>query len=317
MQGGKKHRSFIPHTTIQDTLCIYKDTKTFCKYLASTLDKVASIQLFYTAKEYDVLSKDEAETFLILLTKSTNTSLTSTFKELKTYLQHLENVTLVRQSIDEMYHPFMPVIKNKTKDVLGFAINYNKGSTTYHTCQQTCDEYIDMMTLSNTQYSKLLNDVSTVIDKIHKKGYCINGISHHTIGYFKNVNTFKILDWQFLMPVTSKKQNGYVLYSHPLKSYLNGATTLLAKRNISLGSLLTKNKWVRNLSSYQFMNAYAEASLLYILAINKRKNLINYIPHFDGYSLSLMAIFIAEKNHLKVPHDKVGTWLSSFTPNVK
>jgi hypothetical protein len=220
--------------------------------------------------------------------------------------------------MDESHHPFIPVTKgNKTqsgKEVIGFSIDYLKGKSTYHTFQQACDEYVDAMSLSTHQYTKMLSDVSSITDKMHRKGYNINGISHHTIGYFKAENTFKILDWQFLTPISKRKHNGYVLYSHPLKSYMNGATTLLAKRNVALGALLPKNRWVRQLMSYQIIKAYSKASMIYILETYKKKDYINFIPDFDKYSLALLSIFVAEKNNIKVPDDMITKWLSSFTP---
>jgi hypothetical protein len=318
MQGGKKYRTFSPSTTIQDTLCIYKDTTTFCKYLASSLDKVVSVNLFYSQNTIDVLNKDNAQTFLITMTKSSNKTVTTTFTKKKDYLLHLEHVALVRQNLDESHHPFIHVAKgSKTqsgKDIIGFSIDYVKGTSTYHTFQQVCDEYVDTMSLSTFQYNKMLSDVSSVIAKMHRKGYSVNGVSHHTIGYFKAENTFKILDWQFLTLLSKRKHNGYVLYSHPLKSYMNGATSLLAKRNIALGALLPKNRWVRQLTSYPIMKAYSKASMLYILETYKKKNYITLIPEFDNYSLALLSIFVAEKNKIKVPDDMISKWLSAFTP---
>jgi hypothetical protein len=321
MQGGKKYRAFSPPTTIQDTLCIYKDKTTFCKYLASSLDKVVSVNLFHASNTFDVLNKDDAQTFLITMTKSSNKSATTTFTKKKDFLLHLEHVAFVRQNLDESHHPFIPVTKGSrthtSKEVIGFSIDYVKGKSTYHTFQQVCDEYIDTMSLTSPQYTKMLSDVSTVTDKMHRKGYSVNGISHHTIGYFKAENTFKILDWQFLTLLSKKKHNGYVLYSHPLKSYMNGATNLLAKRNVALGALLPKNRWVRHLMSYQIIKAYSKASMLYILETYKKKDYISFIPDFDKYSLALLSIFVAEKNNIKVPDDMITKWLSSFTPKAR
>lgn len=317
MQGGRKYRAFISQSKAEDTLCIYKDTKTFCKYLSSCLDRVTHVTLFYSSQETASLSKEEAHNFLITLTKSSNTSITTTFGNKKVYVRHLDNVATVEQNIDEAYHPFIPVVKSKPKNIVGFSIHYNKSAPTFHTFQQVCDEYVDEMTLSSSQYAKLLSDIASTVERIHKRGYSVNGISHHTIGYFKAVNTFKILDWQFMTPVEKKQHDGYVLYSHPLKSYMNGTTSLLAKRNVSLGSLLAKNKWVKKLPSYESISAYSKASLSYILETYKRKELQKFVTQFDYYSLALLAVFIGEKNNIKVPQETVSKWLSMFTPSMK
>lgn len=321
MQGGKKYRAFSRTTTVQDTLCIYKDTNTFCKYLASLLDKIVSVNLFSTSSNFDILNKDDAHMFLITMTKSSNKSVTTTFTKKNDFLQHLEHIALVRQNLDESQHPFIPVTKgsktHKGKEVIGFSIDYVKGRTTYHTLQQVCDEYIDTMNLSTSQYIKMLSDISTVTEKMHRKGYSVNGISHHTIGYFKAENIFKILDWQFLTNFSKRKHNGYILYAHPLKSYMSGVTSILAKRNVALGTVLPKNKWVRYLQSYNIIKAYSKASMMYILESYKKKDYVTFIPNFDKYSLALLSIFIAEKNNLEVPTDMINKWLSIFTPKAK
>ena len=127
MQGGKTYRSYTTSTSTQDTQCIYKDVKSFCKYLSLKLDKVISVHLFYTSQSYDVLDKNEADKFLIMLTKSTNKSLTSTFKKKNVFLNHLRNVALVRQTIEDTHHPFIPIMKGTNKEIVGFSINYIKG----------------------------------------------------------------------------------------------------------------------------------------------------------------------------------------------
>lgn len=318
MKGGKTYRAYINNSTLQDTLCIYKDTKTFCKFLASSLDKVQSVRLFYSPEGNEVLNKDDAHTFLITLTNSNNRSITTTFTDKKVFLKHIDNVASVKQIIDETYHPFLPVVKGKAKqssqDVVGFSIEY-KSKSTFHTFQQVCDDYVDNMKLSNAEYTKMVNDISGVIDKVQRKGFCINGISHHTLGYYKASNSFKILDWQYMNTVASKKHDGYLLYSHPLKTYMSGATSMRAKRNMSLGSLLPKNRWVRRLETYNTMNAYSKASLMYIFDTYKKKEYLNFVPYFDRYALALVSIFIAEKNNIQAPSETISKWMSVFTPN--
>jgi hypothetical protein len=214
-------------------------------------------------------------------------------------------------------HPFVAVAHGKKKDVHGFAIYYKNGKVTYHTLQQACDEYLDAMTLTTKLYAKLLADMSSVIEHVHKIGYSINGISHQTIGYFKSTNTFKILDWQYIGLLSSRSHNGYVLYSHPLRSIMNGSPSMVAKRNIALGSLLSSNRWVRKLKSYKVIRAYSKASLMYILETYRKKQLITFVEHFDKYSLALLAIFLAEKNNIIAPTDDVTKWLAPFTPVAK
>ena len=319
-QGGKTYRAFIPNTRVQNTLCIYQDKQTFCKYLASSLDKVLSVHLYTTVDEVDdvnVLQNEKAHEFLIMLTKSSNNTTTTTFTDKKSFISHLSNIQKVKQIVDDVYHPFVSVVKGKPKDVVGFCIKYKGGQHTYHTFQQMCDEYLDNMSLTNAQYAKMLADVSNVMEKVNKKGFLINGISHHTIGYVKASSTFKILDWQYMNMVTSKKQNGYILYSHPLKTYLNGSTSIIAKRNIALGTLLPKNKWVKHLKTYKSILAYSKTSFIYIIETNKKKHLHRFVPQFDKWSLALLAVFMAEKHHIKNQVEVVSKWLSVFTPNIQ
>lgn len=324
MEGGKNYRTFTKNTTCQDTLCVYKDTKTFCKYLSTVLDSVQSVNLFYSQSfakvESDVLLGEDAQTFLITLTKSTNNSVTSTFTGKLQFQKHFDNVIKLRQMLHNDDHPFISVVHGKGKshkDVNGFSIHYRNGKVTYHTLQQGCDEYLDTMTITPKLYSKLLADILSVVEHVHKKGYSINGISHQSIGYFKNTNKFKILDWQFIGLLSDKRHKGYVLYSHPLQSVMNGTPSMVAKRNITLGSLLFSNRWVRKLNSYKVLGAYSKASLMYILETYKKKQLITFVEHFDKYSLALLSIFIAEKNNINVPTDDITLWLSPFTPIAK
>lgn len=316
-QGGRKYRAFNPKMTVQDTLCIYQDKQTFCKHLASCLDKVVSVQLYNTVDEKTILQTEKAQEFLIMLTKSSNNTTTVTFTNKTPFVNYLNNIQEVKHIVDETYHPFVPIVKGKPKDVIGFCMEFKEGKHTYHAFQQTCDEYLDNMSLTQAQYTKMLVDISSVIEKVNRKGFLINGISHHTIGYHKSSGTFKILDWQYLNTIASKKHNGYMLYSHPLKTYLNGSTSVLAKRNIALGTLLPKNKWVRKLKSYKAIRAYSKTSFIYIIETYKKKDLPKFVSQFDKWSIALLAVFLADRHEVKLAVDMVNKWLSAFTPNVQ
>jgi hypothetical protein len=98
---------------------------------------------------------------------------------------------------------------------------------------------------------------------------------------------------------------------------MNGSPSMVAKRNVTLGSLLFSNRWVRKLNSYKVLGAYSKASLMYILETYKKKQLISFVEHFDKYSLALLSIFIAEKNNINAPTDDITMWLSPFTPVAK
>ena len=320
MNGGKQYRSFHKNNSSQDTQCIYKDTYTFCKYLASILDTVEYVTLFYSVDVYKVLSQEEASKFLIMLTKSDATkgsTITTTFKSNIHFARHIINILTVKSILDEIHHPFIPIVQeSKGKHVYGFKINYVKKQPTYHTFQQVCDQYIDTMKFTSATYNQLYTDISNTIDTALKKGYVVNGVSHQTIGYFKEAKRFKVIDWQYLSSIDNQKHNGYLLYSHPLKSYLNGVASLIAKRNMEIGSLLLNNRWVRRMKSYQQLNAFGKASIIYILETHKKKELPLFIKHFDKYALGLLLILIAEKNNIVPQEDTITKLFKPFIPRL-
>lgn len=321
MEGGKTHRTFKKVAKVEDTQCLYNDKHTFCKYLTKVLDSVDAIHLFHniTSNEQTIIQGDDAKALLVKLTSSQNSTFTKTFMNKKAFTQELATVVTVVELVDPHYHAYVPVVKSsktgsKGKLAYGLSIRYKgKKRTTYHTFVDACDAYLDEMALSDSQYKRLAADLVEVVNVINLKGYLVNGLGHLNIGYFKDANRFKVLDWQFMQKtVNVKKHKGYMLYTHPLKSYLAGSPSVIAKKNMSLATLIGKNKWVRRLSSFEVMSAFGKASFVYItqLKVSNKK----WVAYFDNYALAILLLVIAEKNNLKAPKGVIDNLIEPFVP---
>ena len=321
MEGGKTQRSFKRVAKVEDTQCIYNDKHTFCKYLTKVLDNVDAIHLLHnTTNDQTIMRGDEAKDMLIKLTSSKDTTFTKTFMNKKAFVEELSTVVTVVELLDPHYHAYIPVLRpnskasSKGKLAYGLSIHYKgKKKTSYHTFVDACDAYLDEMPLSDSQYKRLAVDLGEVVNVVNQKGYLVNGLGHLNIGYFKDANRFKVLDWQFMQKtVNVKKHKGYMLYAHPLKSYLAGSPSVIAKKNMSLATLIGKNKWVRRLSSYEVMSAFGKASFVYItqLKVSNKK----WVAYFDKYALAILLLVIAEKNNLKAPKGVIDNLIEPFVP---
>lgn len=319
MEGGRTQRAFKNAAKVEDTQCIYHDQKTFCKYLTRVLDKVDSIRLFHsTSDDQTIILGADAKDILIKLTSSQDSTFTKTFSSRKVFEDELSTVVAVVKMVEPKHHAYVPVLRAgktiaNTKAAYGLSIQYKgKQKTTYHTFVEACDAYLDEMTLNETQYKRLAGDLLEVVSVVNAKGYLINGLGHLNVGYFKNTTCFKVLDWQYMQKAIGKKHKGYLLYAHPLKSHMAGSPSVIAKKNMSLATLVGKNKWVRELASFEVLSAFGKASFEYIThlkASNKK-----WVPHFDAYALAILLLVIAEKNHLKASKGVIDKLIEPFIP---
>lgn len=319
MKGGKTQRTFKKAANTKDTQCIYNDKNTFCKYLTTVLDNVAAIHLYHnTSDDQTILLGSDAKELLTKLTSSQESTFTKTFVNRKSFEEELATIVTVVDLLNPLYYAYVPIGSSKVgikqKPSYGLSIIYKgKKKPSYHTFVAACDAYLDDMALTETQYKHLVGDLLEVVHAVNNKGYLINGLSHSNIGYFKEGNHFKLLDWQYLQKtIDSKKHKGYMLYAHPLKSYLAGSPAVIAKKNMSLATLIGKNKWIRRLSSFELMNSFGKASFEYIgdLKVSNKK----WVPFFDNYALAILLLIIAEKNNIKAQKVVIDKLIEPFIP---
>ncbi len=316
MEGGKTQRTFKGPSKVEDTQCIYKDKKTFCQYLTKVLDTVLSVDLYHNVKDKTKLVGDEANEALVKLTSSHDFTFTKTFSNRKVFSAELICELLIVDLLGTKYHSYIPVphLGKGVGKAYGLVIHYKgKKKPTYHTFVDACDAYLDEMTLSETQYKRLTNDIVDVVGVVNSKGYLINGIGHLNIGYFAKNNCFKVLDWQFIRRTNDvKSHKGYMLYAHPLKSYLAGSPAVIAKKNMALAVLLRNNRWVKRLTSFEVMRAFGKSSFEYITQLpttNKK-----WVPYFDNYASAILLLIIAEKNKMQAPKGIIDKLIEPFIP---
>jgi hypothetical protein len=321
MEGGKTQRTFKKAASVKDTQCIYNDKDTFCKYLTAVLDNVAAIHLYHnTSDDQTILLGSDAKDLLAKLTSSQESTFTKTFVNRKSFEEELATIVTVVDLLNPLYYAYVPIGAGKAsikqKPSYGLSIIYKgKKRPSYHTFVAACDAYLDDMALTETQYKHLAGDLLEVVHAVNNKGYLINGLSHSNIGYFKEGNHFKLLDWQYLQRiVNTKKHKGYMLYAHPLKSYLTGSPAVIAKKNMSLATLIGKNKWIRRLSSFELMNAFGKASFEYIAELKASNK--KWVPFFDNYALAVLLLVIAEKNNIKAQKVMIDKLIEPFIPAI-
>lgn len=324
MKGGKTQRTFKKVSKVEDTQCIYNDKNTFCNFLTKVLDNVDAIHLFHKAvDDQTIVLGSDAKDMLVKLTSSKDSTFTKTFTNRKSFEEELATIITVVDLIDPLYHAYVPIVRpskvgssGKMKPAYGMSVHYkNKRKPTYHTFVDACDAYLDEMPLGDAQYKRLSSDLLEAVSVVNAKGYLINGLGHFNIGYFKDANRFKVLDWQYLQKVIDvKKHKGYLLYAHPLKSYIAGSSSVIAKQNMSLATLMGKNKWIRRLGSFQVMSAFGKASFEYITQLRESNK--KWVPFFDNYSLAILLLIIAEKNNLKASKSVMDKLIEPFIPTI-
>jgi serine/threonine protein kinase len=328
MIGGKVYRK-TTKGTVEDTSCIYKDSKTFCKHMSTVLENVSGLTLFNSANAKFTLSdKKEIDDVIISMTRSSD-MVTKTFKgsqPLKNFLHELNAYHEVMKILpNKKHHNIAPIMQFKSMPIFGLVLRYKDSrKPTYHIFSEGCSIKVLDMEFTPKLFSKFAKDITEVLDTLRSKGYCHNDIKPDNLYYCATTDRFKIVDWGYASQMSTTKplssmQRGSMFYSHPLKLYLSGLPSSVARRSMQIASLTRKEKWTRKLNSMIPLKSFGASSFDYI--VNRYSNLSSlklhnmYAPFYDNYSFALLLILLAEKNNIKAPKDSIDEKLAPFMPS--
>jgi serine/threonine protein kinase len=327
MIGGKVYRK-TTKGNVEDTSCIYKDNKTFCKKMASVLENVSGITLYNSSQaKFTLLDRKEIEETIISMTRSSD-MVTKTFvgsKSQKNFLNELATYHEVLKILpNKKLHNLVPIIMYKQMPIFGLVLRYNNTTkTTYHLFSEGCSSKILEMEFTSKLFNKFAREISEVLDLMRSKGFCHNDLKPDNLYYCAKTDRFKIVDWGHASITTAKvfssAHRGSMFFSHPLKLYLSGLPATISRRSMKLALLSGKEKWTQKLSSLTPLKSFGASSFNYImdrfsnLSTVKLHNM--YSPYYDGYSFALILVLLAEKNKFKAPKDVVDERLATFIPS--
>ena len=315
---------------VEDAPCIKDDKKTFCKYLYDNEKDIQKMTLYnVNLKRIIVTDPSEMQQIFALLKKA-KSIVAKTFKgnqPVEYFKNELKASKIVASTLpDPSYHTIAPAFIYKKMPVYGLVIQYNSisKSKTYHIFSEGCSTQILDVKFDQKLFDKFVKDIKEGFDVIHKAGICHNDVKPDNMIYCPNSKRFKIIDWELASffpkkPVEFNKC-GTTLYNHPLKFYLGGLPSVVAKRLIGYSMLIGKHQWVKKLKSFDQVKAFAQTSLDHILKLHSddTKNKIHkkYAKYYDNYAFALTIIFIADKHKLKPPTSLINELLQPFTPSI-
>ena len=125
---------------------------------------------------------------------------------------------------------------------------------------------------------------------------------------------FKLIDWELSFSLSKQvngfyiNKNGNFLYNHPIKFYYTGIPLIINKLIFAIKLLFDKD--IRKLKTPIKIREIIEDSFDYL-----NKNKLFYFKYSDYFAFTLVHIYIAEKNNLKISLNLIKPILKLF--NIK
>jgi serine/threonine protein kinase len=315
---------------VEDAPCIKDDHKTFCKYFTDNQTDIAKVSLYNVdLKHIDVKEPSEITNILNML-KEAKTIVAKTFKgnnPVEPFKNELKASKIIASTLPNPdYHTIAPAFIYKKVPVYGMVIEYESAikSKSFHIFSEGCSTQILNVKFDQKLFNKFVNDIKEGFDVIHKAGIYHNDVKPDNMIFCPKSNRFKIIDWELASFFPKKPINfrkcGTTLFNHPLKFYLGGLPSVIAKRLIEYSLLLGKHKWVSKCKSYPLVKAFAQTSFEHILSIHADKTKLQihklYAKFYDNYAFALTIILLADKHKLNVPKELIDDLLAPFIPNL-
>lgn len=331
LSGGKVYKQGS-HRYIEDTTCIFKDNKTFCRYIDLNINDITAITLYHDkSTKFEITSFSEITNVVGKLGQAKGT-VTSTYKgkgALSLFLTELTaNNTVLDILPNSTLHTITPVMTWKTKHIYGVSLTYtveSKKPTSYHIFSEVCSSNILDYVFTQQSFNKFAKEIKDALDTIHHLKFHHNNINPNNIVFCANSNKFKFIDWTLSMILPNKpyhmKDVGTKFFTHPLKSYLAGVPKVIAIRLMNYSTFMGQYKWVKKLKAFHILQSFSSTSLEYILSrynkLSSKQLHQQFAPYYDNYALGLTLILLAEKNNIKAPKDIVDELLKQFMPTTE
>jgi serine/threonine protein kinase len=174
---------------------------------------------------------------------------------------------------------------------------------------EKCQKTINDVKFTQKTFDKFTKMIMNVLKILEKNNYLHNDIKPSNI--IECNGKFKLIDWE--MSYDIKKQvkgfyfnkNGNFLYNHPIKFYYSGIPLIINK--LLFGIELLYDKDMRKLKSPLMMRKIIEESLSYL-----NQNKYHFYKYSDYFAFTMVYIYIAEKNNLKISLDLINPILQKF-----
>ncbi len=310
--GGKFYGQGV-YGRVTDTECLPQDPETFCEFLKNNKDNITKIVLNGRIH----LSKKYVPALITKMLEAMTHSVTKTFLKPQGFYDEIAAIEKIVKLIAKRLHTLTPGFKYHKLPIYGVVIHFNDGSTTYHVFNEKCSTTTENFDFTETTFKQFISDIDEILTHLHKAGFNHNDVKPDNIIYCENDKRFKLIDWNQAAPikkVLGVKKIGSIFYNHPLKFYVNGLPQLISKNNMELSIFTGDYNWEKHTHIYEFIKSFGKDSFDYVLSKEESINNMHktYSKHFDGYSFAISIMFLAEKNNIPVPKDKVLELLQPF-----
>lgn len=316
---------------VEDTRCIFKDTKTFCKYINDVLSSIEKITLYHTLSSKVTLSKKIDIMHVIGLLGKNDITLTKTYKQgsidvKEEFTRELQANTEISKHLKPMYHTLKPAFVYKSLPVNGVCMMYTVESgltPTYHLFTEACSTQPTDFKFTQTTFNKFVKEIKECLDSLHAAGWNHNDIKPDNMIYCARSNRFKVVDWGMSSSHKTKpfafNETGTKYYNHPLMFYLAGIPAFVSRRLMAYSLLVGKHTWTKKLKTQDIVQSLSTSSFDYILSryskLNSKELHAKFAPHYDNYAFAITLLLLADKNNVKAPKDIVDKLLEPFMPS--
>lgn len=323
---GKKLR-------VEDTRCIFRDSKTFCKYLDTVLNEIDKLVLYHSStSKVTVTAKEDILKLVGALNKSEKV-ITKTYEGDDTHAtferELTANLTII-SSLKQTYHTLIPVFTWKGKPVYGISLVYKaeKAPSTFHLFSEACGTSVLEFKFTQTSFNKFVKELKESLDAIHDIGWNHNDINPENMVFCSQSNRFKIINWEFASVVPSKPYElarcGDKYFNHPLKFYLAGMPAFVAKKLMSYSLLVGKQGWSRKLKAQGIVQSLSASSFEYIVTrygnhakLSNKELHARFDAFYDNYAFAICILLLADKHKVKASKEVVDELLKPFMPSTE
>ena len=190
-----------------------------------------------------------------------------------------------------------------------YGINFQNN---YYIFLEKCNKTIDEIKFTQKSFDKFSKMIMKTLKIMEKNNYLHNDIKPSNI--ISCNGNFKLIDWELSFSLSKQvngfyiNKNGNFLYNHPIKFYYTGIPLIINKLIFAIKLLFDKD--IRKLKTPIKIREIIEDSFDYL-----NKNKLFYFKYSDYFAFTLVHIYIAEKNNLKISLNLIKPILKLF--NIK
>jgi serine/threonine protein kinase len=297
-----------------DIACKKYNAATLCRKLK--LQDIEEINLISFHKTYSI-SKEEFTDFIDFLSHL-NKFVIKIFKPYPSVLRYLwkaekNNFKNEIKGIKKIFKIFegdlekyttLKVVQYKDMEFIGIQIKL-KTDTVYGTVSSKCDhELEDHKFTSLNKFHKFIKQTLEALIIIQKHDYSHTDIKQSNIIYCSSDDSYKIIDWELLKPLSWYKSKQYFAnktHNNPLTLYIYGMPVLLALETFTLMNQTKHPEWYESNFYKEIYNKLDEE--LHIIIKNKSEHQLfrEYKYTFDLFALGMTYAQLLIKNKLHSP----------------